>query len=168
MFRGISLAFSRAAFSSASRRAAASTPPPPVDLDLSSPGRSRPVVFDDDAPDEISAPRDPSASATPLNQDVLPPASALSPAQQAFRRDLFVTLQSAVEVSAASGTARTCEATLRNIVPKVTLKLVSQVLPIATEARRYAYFGAVFILGPESASPASAPVEGSLEIRETC
>ena len=113
----------------------ASAPPPPVDLDLSSPGRPCPVGFGDDVPDEMSAPPDLSVSAAPLSQDVLPPAPALFPAQKGYRRDPFVTLQSACELSAASGVARTHEATLRNSVPKVTLKLGSQVPPMVAEAQ---------------------------------
>ena len=103
------------------------------------------MVFDDDVPADVPAPPDLSASAAPLAQVVLPPASALSSTQVAFRRDLFVTLQSAFEMSAANGTVRTYEATLRNIVPKVSAKWGPPVLPMATEAQLFAFFGAVLI-----------------------
>ena len=69
------------------------------------------------------------------------------------------TPQSAFEVSAASGAVRTYEATLRKFAPKVTLKLGSQVSLMVTEAQFFAFSGAVLMLGPKSASPASAPPE---------
>ena len=103
------------------------------------------MVFDDNAPAAVPAPPDLSAPAAPLARDVLPPASVLSPAQEAFRRDLFATLQSAFEVSAASGAVRTYEATLRNIAPKVTVRSGAPVLLMSTEARSYAFSGAVLM-----------------------
>ena len=113
-------------------------------------------MFDDDVPDGVSAPPDLSVSAAPLGQDVLPPASVLPLAQETLRRDPFATVQPAFEISAACGAVRTYEATLRNIVPKVTLNLGSQVLSTVTEAQFSAVFGALLMLGPKSASPAPA------------
>ena len=87
---------------------------------------------------------------------MLPPLSVASPEQEAFRRELFDAAQLTFEISAATGTVRTYEATLRAIVPKVTLKLASQALPLCAEAQFVAFFGAVLLLGPKSSSPASS------------
>ena len=103
------------------------------------------MVFDDNAPAAVPAPPDLSAPAAPLARDVLPPASVLSPAQEAFRRDLFATLQSAFEVSAASGAVRRYEATLRNIAPEVTVRSGAPVLLMSTEAQFFAFSGAVLM-----------------------
>ena len=146
--------FLSAALSAASKKATVASSPPQVDLDLSSASRPCPVAFEEDATESVSAPPDPSASAAPLSQDVLPPASTLSPPQEAFRRDLSSTLSAAFEVSAAGGAVRGYEATLRSIVPTVTSKLGSQVSPLAAEAQFFGRFGSVMLLGPRSGSPA--------------
>ena len=152
--------FLGAALSAASNKAAVLSSPPQVGLDLPSASRPCPDDFEEDVADPVPAPPDLSASAAPLSQDVLPPASSLPPPQGAFRRDLFSTLSTASEVSAASGTVRTYEATLRSIAPKITSKLGSPALPMVSEAQFFAFFGSVLLLGPESASPVSAQQGG--------
>ena len=110
--------FSRAAFSVVAGRAAASVRNPPIVLDLAGPGRPCPVVVDEE-------PEDPSiplpylaASSAPLARDVLPPALALSPEQEAFRRQTVGEVRSTFEVCAATGAIRTYEGILRGIAPK--------------------------------------------------
>ena len=76
-----------------------------------------------------------------LVRDVLPPASNLSSEQEGFRRDLLEVVRSTFGANASSGTVHTYEAVLRGIVPKVTLKLGSAVLPMRTEAQFFAFFG---------------------------
>ena len=144
---------SRAAFSVASRKAFQSLSNPPIDLDLSGPGRQCPVVMDEEVEGGSRPIPDLAVSSCPVAQDVLPPASAISPAQEVFRRELLDAVQSTFDVRA--GAVRTYEATLRAIAPKVTLKLGSQVLPMCAEAQFFAFFGAVLLLGPKSSSPAS-------------
>ena len=117
---GFSQMCSRAAIASASRVAASSPPPVSVDLDLTSPGCPCPVAFDEDVSDASLLRPDLSVTSPPLPREVLPPASTLSADQEAFLRGLFATLQSAFAPSAATGTVRTYEATLRVIAPKVT------------------------------------------------
>ena len=111
--------FSLAAFSVAPRKASASFLHPPVDLDLAGPGHPCPIVVDDEVEGELCFPPDLAVSAGPLTKDVLPPASVLSPAQEVFRRELFAAAKTVFEVSAAAGTVRTYEATLRGSVPKL-------------------------------------------------
>ena len=94
------------------------------------------------------------ASSGPLVRDALPPASVASPAQEAFRRELFDAAQSTSEVSAAAGAVRTYEATLRGVAPEVTAKLGPQVIPMIAEAQFFAFFGAILLLGPKSSYPA--------------
>ena len=151
--------FSRAAFSVASRKASASVSLPPVDLDLAGPGRPFPVVVGEEVEGDSRPLPDLTVSSGPLVRDVLPPASVVSSAQKAFRRELRGAVQSTFEVSAAAGTVRTREATLRGIAPKVAAKLGSQVLPMSAEAQFFAFFGAVLLLGPKSSSPASPQPE---------
>ena len=148
--------FLSAALPATSKKATVASSSTQVDLDLSSASRPCPVDFEEDVTDPVPAPPDPSVSAAPVSQDVLPPASSLPPPQEAFPRDLFSTLSAAFEVSAASGTVRTYEATLRSIVPKVMSKLGSPVLPMVSKAQFFAVFGSVLLLGPKSASPVSA------------
>ena len=148
--------FSRAAFSVAFREAFQSLPNPPIDLDLFGPGRPRPVVMGREVEGGSRPFPDLTVSSCPVAQDVIPPASAIFPAQEAFRRELFGAVQSTFEVSAAAGAVRTYEATLRAIVPKVTLKLGSRVLPMRAEAQFFAFFGAALLLGPKLSSPASS------------
>ena len=139
-----------------SKRAAASVQTPPIDLDLAGPGRPCPVIIDEE-PDGPSAPSpDLAASSAPLVRDALPPASASSSEQEAFRRQTFDEARSTFEVSAATGTGRTYGAILRGIAPNVTLKLGSQMLPMSAEAQFLSFFGAVLLLGPTSPYPVSA------------
>ena len=152
---GASVMFLSAALSSASKKATLPWSSPQVDLDMSSGSRPRPVDFAEDVPEPVLAPPDLSASAAPVVQDVLPPASPRSPPQETFRRELFSSLSSAFEVSAASGAVRTYAATLRSIAPKVMSKLGCPVLPMLSEQQFFAYFGPVLLLGPKSASPVS-------------
>ena len=114
--------FSRAAFSVASREASASVLHPPVYVGLAGPGQPCPTVVDHEAEGESCVPPDLAVSAGPLTRDVLPPAAMPSPTREVFRRELLATAQYAFEVSAATGTVRTSEATLRGIAPKITLK----------------------------------------------
>ena len=65
-------------------------------------------------------------------------------------------MRSAFYAGSASSAVRTYEAILRGIVPKVTLKLGSAVLPMRTEAQFPSFFGAVLMIGPESASPVTS------------
>ena len=148
--------FSHAAFSVVSEEAAASVRNPPIDLDLAGPGQPCPVVVDDE-PEYPPIPLpDLAASSAPLARDALPPALALPPEQEAFRRQTSDEVRSTFEVSASTGTIRTYEGILRGVAPKVTLKLGSQVLPMAAEALFLSFFGAVLLLGPKSPSPVSA------------
>ena len=123
--------YSRAAFVSTSRAAAASSPPAYVDLSLTSPNCPRPVTCKGDL----------SVTSRPLPQAVLTPASSLSSDREAFHRELFATLQSAVTRSFETGTVRTYEATLRVIDPNVSTKLGTQVLPMASAAQFFSFFG---------------------------
>ena len=131
--------FSRAASSVARRKAAASVLRPPVYLDLAGPGHPCPTVVDDEAGGESCVPPYMAVSAGPLAQDVLPPASMLPPTQEVSRREISATARYVFEVSAAAGAARTYEAALRSIAPKVALKLGSEVLPMSTEAQFFAF-----------------------------
>ena len=146
--------FSHAAFSAASRKAAASASVPLADLDLAGSSRFCPIVVDEEAESWSCPILDLTVSSAPSVRDVLPPASAASPEQEVFRRELFHAARSLFEDSAATGTVRTYEATLRGTAPKVTLKLGSQVLPMSAEAQFYAFFGSNLFLGPESSPPA--------------
>ena len=116
-------------FSVAFREASAPVSLPPVVVDEEVEGESRPL---------------------PLS------VSVASPALEVFRRELFDIVQSTFEVSASAGVVRTYVATLRGIGPKVTLKLGSHVLSMCAGAQFFAFFGAVFLLGPKSSSPASS------------
>ena len=98
---------SHAAFSAAARKAAASASIPLVDLDLAGPGRPCPIVVDEEVESGSCPMLDLAASSAPLVRDVLPPASAVSPEQEVFRRQLFRTVRPAFEVSTATGAART-------------------------------------------------------------
>ena len=151
---GSSVMFSRAAFSVAPRKAFLPLSNPPIDLDLAGPSRPFPVVADEEVEGKSRPLPDLTASPSPVARGELPPASVVSPAQEAFRRELFDAPQSAFEVSAAAGAVRMYEATLRAIVPEVALKLGSQVLPMCTEVQFFAFFGAVLLLCPKSSSPA--------------
>ena len=104
----------------------------------------------------VSAPPDLSVFAALLSHDVLRPASASSPPQGAFRRDLFPSPSATFDVSAASGSVRAYEATFRSIVPKVASKLGPQVLPMRSEAQFCASFGSALTLVPKTASPVSS------------
>ena len=63
------------------------------------------------------------------------------------------TLHSLLAPSAAPGTVRTYEATLRAIAPKALAKLSLRALPLESEGVIYAFFAAASLLGPKS--PAS-------------
>ena len=127
-----------------------------MDLDLAGPGRPCPIVVDEEVEGGSRPVPDLAASSAPLARDVLPPASAVSPEQEVFRRELLDAARSSFEVSVATGAVRTYEATLRGIAPKVTLKLGSQVVPRSAEAQFFAFFGAVLLIGPKSPSPVSS------------
>ena len=146
--------FSHAALSAASRKAASSAQQT-VNLDLGGPSRPQPFVIEDELEDECPLP-DLSVASGTLVRDVLPPAHGLSPEQETFRQDLLEVVRSTFGSSASSGTVHTYEAVLRGIVPKVTLKLGSAVLPMRTEAQFYSFFGGVLLLGPKTASPVTS------------
>ena len=93
-------------------------PPAPVDLDLASPGCPRPVAFDEDVNEAPESVPDLSVTAPPSAQEVSAPAPALPPEQELLWQQLFSSPQSAFTASAASGTIRTYEYTLRAIVPQ--------------------------------------------------
>ena len=128
--------YSRAAFVSASRAAAAASTPASVDSSLASPNCPYPIAFEGYVIEGPAPAPDLSVTSPPSPQEVLTPASSLSSDQEAFRRELFTTLQSAFISSAATGAVGTYEATFRAMVPKVTLKLGTQVLPMV---RRYCW-----------------------------
>ena len=85
-----------------------------------------------------------------------PASGTTSIEQQNFRRKVVEAAQSAFPNSAAPGTVRTYEATLRAIAPKVTAKLGSKVLPMSAEDVFYAFLSSAVLLGPNTASSASA------------
>ena len=64
--------------------------------------------------------------------------------------------ESAFATSAAPGAVRTYEVTLRAIVPKFAAKSGSQMLPMSPEGAFCAFFSAVVLLGPKTASSVSA------------
>ena len=144
--------FARAALAPASRAAAASPPPAPVDLDLASPGCPRPVAFDEDVNEAPESVPDLSVTAPPSAQEASAPASALPLEQELFWQQLFSSPQPAFPASAASGTIRTYESTLRIIVPKVTLKSGAQALPLISATQFYSSFGSAVLLGPKPPS----------------
>ena len=123
-------------------------PPVRVDLDLTSPGCSRPVALDDDANEAPEAAPDLSVTVPSSPEGVPAPESALSSDRESFRQQLFSALQSAFAASAASGTIRTYESTLRAIVPKVALKLGTQVLPMISDCQFCSFFGSAVLPGP--------------------
>ena len=146
--------FSHAAMSAAVRKASSAAMGLP-DLDVGVPSRPEPLIVDDELSDEEPLP-DLSVSAGAFVREVLPPAVAPSPEQEAFRRDLLGVVRSAFGACASSGTARTYETVLKSIAPKVTAKLGSSVLPMQSEAQFYAFFGAALMLGPKTSSPATS------------
>ena len=156
LFLGHSKMFARTAFVAAGRAIAYAPPLVLVDLNLTSPDWPRPVAFEEDVNGGPAHSPDLSVTAPPLPQEPLTPASALSPNQEVFRRELFSTLQLAFASSAATGTVRTYGATLRVIVPGVAMKLGTQVLPTSSVSQVYSFFGSVSMLGPKSPSPVSA------------
>ena len=148
--------YSRAAFAAASRAAAASSPTASVVFNLTSPHRPRPIAFGEDVTAGPAPFPDLFATSPPSRQEVLTPASSLSSDQEAFRRGLFTTLQSASTSSAATGAVRTCGATAHAIAPKVTVMLGSQVLPMVSAAQFVSFFCSAILLGPKSPPPVSA------------
>ena len=131
--------FSQAALSAASRRVASGSRHA-LDLSLGGPERPQPFVVGDELEEDDPLP-DLSVASGTLVRDVLPPASTLSSEQEGFRRDLLEVVRSTFGASASSGTVHTYEAVLRGIVPRVTLKLGSAVLPMRSEAQLFAFFG---------------------------
>ena len=76
-------------------------------------------------------------------------------AHRQFRADVCDVLSSAFAASAAPGTVRTYGAVLKNIAPPVSSKLGSSVLPMATVASFFSFFGSAVLLGPCSAVSSS-------------
>ena len=146
--------FSQAALSAASRKAASGSQHA-LGLGLGGPERPQPFVVGDELEEDGPLP-DLSVASGTLVRDVLPPASNLSSEQEGFRRDLLEVVRSTFGANASSGTVHTYEAVLRGMVPKVTLKLGSAVLPMRTEAQFFAFFGGVLMLGPKTASPVTS------------
>ena len=127
--------FSHAAMAAAPRRASVGATDPPIDLSVHGAGRTEPIIIGDEVGEGPPPLPELSASPAPLVRDVLPPAARASPEQDAFRGNLLEVARPAFSASSASSTVRTYEAILRGIVPKVTLKLGSAVLPMRTEAQ---------------------------------
>ena len=146
----LSVMFSHAALAAASRKAARTTNQA-VDLELGGPNRPEPFVMEDETGEDPPHP-DLSIASNTLVRDVLPPAASPSAEQETFRRDLLEVVRSTFSANAASSTVHTYEAVLRGIVPKVTAKLGSSVLPMRTEAQFLSFFGGVLMLGPKAPS----------------
>ena len=81
--------FSRAAFAAASRRVAAANGPAPANLSMSGPAHPEPPIVDEEPDDHAGLIPDLGVSSLATPRDVLPPAGALSPAQEDFRRQLL-------------------------------------------------------------------------------
>ena len=81
-----------------------------------------------------------------------PPVGSTSAGHDRFRKEAHCALQQLLAYSAASGTARNYEATLRAIAPKVSAKLSLRVLPMGSRGAFYAVLAAVWLLGPKSPS----------------
>ena len=112
-----------------------------------------PVAFDDDVTEAPEFAPDLSVSAPPSTQEELALASVLSPEQELFRQQLFSSLLPPFTASAAPGAKRTYVTTLRAVLPKVTLKLGRQVLPMISARQFCSFFGPAVLLGPKSPSP---------------
>ena len=145
--------FSRAAFTSAARFTSHPHGANPADLDLCGPGSGCPVEFGDEGHGGDAVPADPTTPLPSRAQDALPPAQGALPVErQEFRREVCATAKPAFATSAAPGTVRTYEATLRATAPEVTAKLGPQVLPMPPEDVLYAFSSTVVSLGPKAAS----------------
>ena len=94
---------------------------------------------------------DAAAHASSLPPAIGPPSAE----QERFCEEVYGALQLFFAPGAAPGTARTYEATIRGIAPKVTAKLSSCVLPMESEGAFYAFFTAALLQGPKSLSSAT-------------
>ena len=111
----------------------------PVGLDLAGPNRNFPIAFNDDPGAPRTSLEDLSVSDVALPASLLPPPIGSPSAEQgSFRKEARCTLQSLSAPSAAPGTARTHEATLRAIAPKASAKLNSCGLLMESEGVFYA------------------------------
>ena len=146
-----SLMFPRAAFTSAARSASRPLGVNRVDLESSGPVRGCPVEFGDEAHGGDTAPACLTMPLAPLGRMCCRLLRVRCPSSGSERdREVrfFVT-------SAAPGAVRTYEAALRALVPKVTAKLGSQVLPVSPEDVFYAFSSAAVSLAPTAASSVS-------------
>ena len=81
--------FSHAAFSAAFRRVAAADGLTSINLSMSGPAHPEPPIVDEEPDDHTGLDPDLGVSNLTTPRDVLPPAAALSQAQEEFRRQLL-------------------------------------------------------------------------------
>ena len=84
--------------------------------------------------------------------------------QERFRKEVHSALHSLFARGASPGSARTYEATLRAIAPKVPATLRASAAPVESEGVFYACFAAVLMLVPKSPSS----VTGQPGVRRSC
>ena len=122
-------------------------------FDLTGPGRCYPLAFDDDAGVPSISLGDSSVSDISAPASCPPPVSGTPSAEHGrFRQEVRSSMQFMSPSSAAPGTVRTYEATLRAVFPELTAKLSSRALPLDAGSALYAFFAAVVLLGPKSPS----------------
>ena len=145
--------FPYAAFASSAGAVSRDAPVEQVDRDLAGTDRDSLFAFDAAPAAPSVSPEDSSVLGAAASVSFLPPALGAPSAEQArFREEARSTLQSLSAPSAAPGTVRTNEATLRAIAPKITARLSSRALPLESGGVPYAFFTAVLFLGPKSPS----------------